>query len=57
MHKNITPYEGKHYKNKQYEIELASTITLEKEMRKSELRSRKYHIYAKPVLAKTFNST
>jgi hypothetical protein len=30
MHKNITPYVGKHYKNMQYEIELASTVTREK---------------------------
>jgi hypothetical protein len=30
----------------QYKIELASTVALEKEMRKSELRLRSYHVYA-----------
>jgi hypothetical protein len=27
MYKNITPYKGKHYKNMQYGINLASTVT------------------------------
>ena len=46
MHKNITPYKENPYRNMQYEIELASTVALEKEMRKSELRLRSYHVYA-----------
>jgi hypothetical protein len=30
VHKNITPYKVKHYKNKQYKIESASTVMREK---------------------------
>jgi hypothetical protein len=33
MHKNITAYKGNYYKNVQYEIELATTVTREKETR------------------------
>jgi hypothetical protein len=33
LHKNITPYKIKHYKNEQYKIELASTVTRGKETR------------------------
>jgi hypothetical protein len=33
MHKNITPYNIKYYKNEQYKIESASTVTREKEPR------------------------
>jgi hypothetical protein len=40
MHKNITPYKIKHYKNMQYKIELASTVTQGKETSNSKLRSR-----------------
>jgi hypothetical protein len=57
MHENITPYKGKPYRNMQYELELTSMVALEKEMHKSELRSRSYHVYAKQVLIITFNST
>jgi hypothetical protein len=31
MHKNITPCQGKHNKNMQYEIGLATTVTRGKE--------------------------
>jgi hypothetical protein len=57
MHKNITPYKIKHYKNVQNEIELASMATLGKETRRSELRSRSYNVYATQVIVRTFNST
>ena len=40
MHKNITPYKIKHYRNMQCEIELATTITRGKETSNSKLRSR-----------------
>jgi hypothetical protein len=33
LHKNITPYQIKYYKNEQYKIESASTTTREKEPR------------------------
>jgi hypothetical protein len=49
MHKNITPYKIKHYKNVQNEIELASTATRGKETRRSELRSTSYRVYAKRI--------
>jgi hypothetical protein len=32
LHKNITPYKIKYYKNEQYKIELASIVHEEKEM-------------------------
>jgi hypothetical protein len=57
MYKNITPYKGKQYKNMQYKIELASKVVREKEMPKSKLRSRSYHIFAKRVLIGAFNLT
>ena len=41
----------------QYEIELTTTVTQGKEMRKSELRSRGYDVYATQVIVRTFNST
>jgi hypothetical protein len=40
MHKNITPYKIKHYRNVQCEIELATTVTRGKETSNSKLRSR-----------------
>jgi hypothetical protein len=40
MHKNITPYKIKHYRNVQCEIELATTVTRRKETSNSKLRSR-----------------
>jgi hypothetical protein len=49
MHKNITPYKIKHYKNVQNKIELASTVTRGKETRQSELRSTSYRVYAKQI--------
>jgi hypothetical protein len=49
MHKNITPYKIKHYKNVQNKIELASTATRGKETRRSELRSISYRVYAKRI--------
>jgi hypothetical protein len=33
MHKNITPYKRKYYKNMYYKIEIATTVTREKETR------------------------
>jgi hypothetical protein len=49
MHKNITPYKMKCYKNEQYKIESASMITREYETRRSELRSISYRVYAKRI--------
>jgi hypothetical protein len=43
--RNSTPYKGKHYKNVQHEIELASMVTREKEMPRSKLRLRCYRVY------------
>ena len=40
MHKNITSYKIKHYRNVQCEIELATTVTRGKETSNSKLRSR-----------------
>jgi hypothetical protein len=57
MLEDITPYKGKPYRNVQDELELASTVALEKEMQKSELRSRSYHVYSKRVLIIIINST
>jgi hypothetical protein len=37
MYKNITPYEIKHYRNMQCEIELATTVTRGKETSNSKL--------------------
>jgi hypothetical protein len=31
MHKNITPYKGKHYKNMHQKVRLVTTVTGEKE--------------------------
>jgi hypothetical protein len=56
MHKNITLYKIKHYKNMQDKIELASTVTRGKETRRSELRSTSYRVYAKRIWSRTFNS-
>jgi hypothetical protein len=39
MHKNVTPYEIKHYKNVQYKIEFASMVTRGKETSTSKLLS------------------
>jgi hypothetical protein len=47
MHKNITPYKIKGYKNMQRKIELDSTVTRGKETSDSKLRSTSYHVYAK----------
>jgi hypothetical protein len=41
MHKNITPYKGKYYKNIQREIELAYMVMRDKEIWKSELQLRR----------------
>jgi hypothetical protein len=57
MHKNITPYKIKCYKNMQHNIELDSMVTRGKEMSNSKRRSRKYRVYAKQVLTLTINST
>ena len=57
LHKNITPYRIKYYKACNKKIKLASMVARGKEMRKSELWSRSYRIYAKQVLTITFNST
>jgi hypothetical protein len=40
MHKNITPYKIKCYKNMQHKIELDTTVTREKETSNSKLRLR-----------------
>jgi hypothetical protein len=56
MHKNITPYQGKHNNNMQ-KIEHTAMVTRRKETRHAELRSRSYRVYAKQVLVKTFDST
>jgi hypothetical protein len=40
MHKNITPYKIKYYRNVQCELELATTVTRGKETPNSKLRSR-----------------
>jgi hypothetical protein len=56
MHKNITPYKIKHYRNVQCEIELATTVTRGKETSNSKLRLRRYSVYAKSILTITFNS-
>ena len=57
LHKNITPYKIKYYKACNKKIKLASIVARGKEMRKSELWSRSYRIYAKQVVTITFNST
>jgi hypothetical protein len=57
MHKNITPYKIKHYRNVQDKIEIASTVTRGKETRQAELRSRSYRVYTKRVLIITFSLT
>jgi ABC-type uncharacterized transport system ATPase subunit len=57
MHKNITPYKIKHYRNVQCEIELVNTVTREKETSNSKLQSKIYRVYAKSILTITFNST
>jgi hypothetical protein len=43
MHKNITTYKGKHYKNMQYGIKIASTVARGKETPKSKLRLKRYY--------------
>jgi hypothetical protein len=40
LHKNITPYKIKYYKNMQHKIELDTTITRRKETSNSKLRLR-----------------
>ena len=40
MHKNITPYKIKYYRNVQCELELATTVTRGKETPNSKLQSR-----------------
>jgi hypothetical protein len=57
MHKNITPYKIKCYKNMQHKIEFDSTVTRGKETRRSRLQSRSYRVYVKQLLNITFNST
>jgi hypothetical protein len=57
MHKNITPYKIKCYKNMQHNIELDSMVTRGKEMSNSMRWSRKYRVYTKQVLTLTINST
>jgi hypothetical protein len=47
IHKNITPYKIKGYKNMQRKIGLDSTVARGKETSNSKLRSTCYHIYAK----------
>jgi hypothetical protein len=54
MHKNITPYKIKYYKNMQHKIELDTTVTRGKETSNLKLRLRRYRIYAKQVLTITF---
>jgi hypothetical protein len=57
MHKNITPYKIKCYKNMQHKIQLDSMVTRGKEMSNSKRWSGKYRVYAKQVLTLTINST
>jgi hypothetical protein len=57
LHKNITLYKIKYYKNEQYKIESASTVTRRKETQRSKLWSRSYNVYATLVIVRTFNST
>jgi hypothetical protein len=56
MHKNITPYKIKYYRNMQCELELATMFTRGKETPNSQLQSRSQRDYAKQILTITFNS-
>jgi hypothetical protein len=57
MHKNITPYKIKYYKNMQHKIEFDSMVTRGKETRRSRLQLMSYHVYVKQLLNIMFNST
>jgi hypothetical protein len=57
MHKNITPYKIKCYKNIQQKIELDTTVTRGKETSNTKLRLRDWRVNAKQVLTINFNST
>jgi hypothetical protein len=49
MHKDITPYKIKCYKNMQHKIEFDSMVTRGKETRRSKLQSRSYRVYVKQI--------
>jgi hypothetical protein len=57
MHKNITPYKRKHYKNMQNEIERVTTVTRGKRNTTVGATVEKLSLYVKQILTITFNST